>query len=90
MNATLSAQATVFVDCPHELLLETHASPEEFSLRIKKAAAYEMFRNGEISSGLAAKWLNLPRSLFLLTAMQQGARLLDQGDMDFQRETSLL
>ncbi|MDI1251353.1 MAG: hypothetical protein PSV13_21005 [Lacunisphaera sp.] len=42
-----------------------------------------------LSSGLAAKWLGQPRVGFLFKAMQQGARLLDQGQTDFERESSL-
>jgi len=47
------------------------------------------FREGKLSSGLAAKWVGEPRAAFLLKAMAQGARLLDQGDIDYRRESAL-
>lgn len=42
-----------------------------------------------VSSGLAAKWAGQPRADFLLKALTQGARLLDQADADYRRESSL-
>lgn len=82
--------ASISIECPEEILLEVHASREEFADLLKETAAFALFRQGRISSGLAAKWLGQPRIAFLLMAMQQGARLLDQGDADFRRECSLL
>lgn len=82
--------ASILIDCPEEILLEVHATREEFADLVKETAAIELFRRGRISSGLAAKWLEQPRIPFLITAMQQGARLLDQGEADFRRECSLL
>ncbi len=82
--------ASISVDCPEEILLEVHASREEFAAILKETTAVALFRQGRISSGLAAKWLGLARVPFLLKAMEQGARLLDQGEEDFRRESSFL
>ena len=82
--------ACISIDCPEEILLEVHATREEFAGLLKETAAFALFRQGRISSGLAAKWLGQPRIPFLLRAMEQGARLLDQGEADFRRECCLL
>jgi len=48
-----------------------------------------LFREGRLSSGLAARWVGQPRALFLMNAMSEGARLLDQGQIDYDRESAL-
>jgi hypothetical protein len=48
-----------------------------------------LFREGAISSGIAARWLGVPRAHFLMDAMRHGATLLEDSDDDFRRETSL-
>ncbi|MBT4288392.1 MAG: hypothetical protein HOD92_13780 [Deltaproteobacteria bacterium] len=57
---------------------------------VKLEAAINLFKNGKISSGLAAKWLDLPRVTFLMKAMDEGACLLDNSSDDFKREISQL
>jgi predicted HTH domain antitoxin len=89
MVLVMTSVASVAIDVPSELLLEVHASPEEFAGLLKESTAIALFRQGRISSGLASKWLGQPRAAFLFMAMQQGARLLDQGQLDFERESSL-
>jgi hypothetical protein len=50
-----------------------------------------LFREGKLSSGMAARWLKMPRVHFLLKAMRDGdAALLENNEDDFVRETSLL
>ncbi|CAK8725165.1 hypothetical protein KKHLCK_16030 [Candidatus Electrothrix laxa] len=56
----------------------------------KLEAAIALFRKGKISSGMAAKWLDIPRVTFLLKAMEQGGVLLEDSEDDFRRETKLL
>ncbi len=77
------------IECPPELLIGLHANAEQFAERVKREAAYGLFREGAISSGIAARWLGVPRAHFLLDAMRHGAILLDDSDDDFRRETSL-
>ena len=57
------------IKCPEELLLGLHLNAEDFANVIKLEAAINLFKNGKISSGLASKWLNIPRVTFL---MKQG------------------
>lgn len=53
--------------------------------------AIALFREGKLSSGMAARWLNIPRIHFLMKAMQGGtATLLQDNEDDFAREISLL
>jgi hypothetical protein len=83
------AENPVHVPCPPEILLELHVSPEELADLVKEKAAFALFREGRLSSGLAARWVGQPRALFLMKAMAQGARLLDQGQIDYDRESAL-
>ena len=79
----------VEIECPPELLIGLHANAEQFAERIKRAAAYGLFRDGAISSGIAARWLGVPRATFLLDAMRHGATLLDDSEDDFRREMGM-
>jgi predicted HTH domain antitoxin len=83
-------QATIDLDCPEELLLGLHVSTEEFRDEVKVRAAVALFREGRVSSGLAARWLKMPRVKFLLLAMQTGGELLADTQDDFKREMALL
>jgi len=82
--------STITIDCPSEVLLELHVNEEELADLITLTAAIELFRKGRLSSGLAARWASQERMPFLMKAMEQGASLLDQGEADFRRETSLM
>lgn len=85
-----STASTITIDCPSEVLLELHVSEEELAALMTVTAAMELFRKGRLSSGLAARWASQDRMPFLMKAMEQGASLLDQGEADFRRETSLI
>jgi hypothetical protein len=85
----MPAPASITIDCPSEVLLELHVSDEELANLLKETVALELFRKGRLSSGLAAKWAGQERIPFLMKAMENGASLLDQGEADFRRETSL-
>lgn len=76
--------------CPPEILLALHTNAEGFAAWIQEQAAVTLFKEGKISSGLAAEWLGLSRVAFLLKAMQAGADLLEDSDDDARREASLL
>jgi len=86
----MSALASITIDCPSEVLLELHVSDDELAALLKETVALELFRKGRLSSGLAARWAGQDRIPFLMKAMEQGASLLDQGEADFRRETSLI
>jgi len=68
---------------PIEAGLARTRGADEIDLR------YGLFREGSISSGVAARWLGVPRAHFPMDAMRHGATLLDDSDDDFRRETSL-
>jgi predicted HTH domain antitoxin len=78
------------IQCPTELLLGLHVNAERLAEIVKLEAAIALFRKGKISSGMAAKWLDIPRATFLFKAMEQGAELLEDSADDFRRETLLL
>ncbi len=73
------------------MLLGLHLDAGQFADLVKEEAAIALFRDGRLSSGMAASWLGVPRAHFLLKAMQTGgANLLENNEDDFLRETSLL
>lgn len=86
----MTQSSSITIQCPSEVLLELHVSQEELADLIKETSAIALFSSGKLSSGLAAKWAGQQRIPFLMKAMERGARLLDQGEADFVRETSLL
>lgn len=81
---------TIEITCPPEVMLSLHMNSRELSQRVQRDAAIALFREGRLSSGMAAQWLGIPRAHFLMMAMAAGAELLEDTDEDFQRETALL
>jgi len=81
---------TIQIDCPPEILMGLHLDAQRFGELIKLQSATALFKEGKLSSGMAARWCGLPRVHFLLQAMQSGANLLENTDDDFSRETALL
>ena len=83
-------QHTIHIDCPSELLLSLHLNAEGFAEYLKRQAAISLFKEGKISSGIAASWLGIGRVAFLRLAFDAGATLLDDTADDLARETALL
>jgi hypothetical protein len=81
---------TIEIECPPEILMGLHLDSKRFADLIKLQSATALFRDGKLSSGMAARWCGVPRAHFLLQAMQAGATLLDNNEDDFARETALL
>ncbi|MBK7673494.1 MAG: UPF0175 family protein [Candidatus Accumulibacter sp.] len=80
-------QSTIEIECPREILLGLHLDADQFAELVKEEAAMALFREGRLSSGMAANWLGIPRAHFLLKAMQTGgANLLEDNDDDFLRD----
>jgi len=52
------------IQCLNELLLSLQIHVESFVEIVKLQTAIALFKQGKISSGLAAKWLNMPRVNF--------------------------
>jgi len=80
----------IHIQCPTELLISLHLNSEKFAEVIKLHTAITLFKEGKISSGMAARWLEIPRIIFLFQAMETGAELLENSQDDFEREISLL
>ena len=83
-------QNTIQIEFPSEILLALHINAEKFADLAKTETAISLFKQGRISSGMAAKWLDIPRINFLFKAMEAGAELLKDSADDFRRETSLI
>ncbi len=83
-------QHTIHIDCPSELLLSLHLNAEGFAEYLKRQAAISLFKEGKISSGIAASWLGIERVAFLRLAFEASATLLDDTADDLARETALL
>ncbi len=84
-------KSTIEIDCPPEILMGLHLDAKQFGDLIKLQAATALFKEGKLSSGMAARWCGMPRVHFLMHAMQSaGATLLDDTEDDLARETALL
>ncbi len=81
---------TIEIDCPPEILMGLHLDAQRFGDLIKLQAATALFKEGRLSSGMAARWCGVPRVHFLMQAMKAGACLLQDNEDDFARETALL
>ncbi len=81
---------TAELTVPEEVLASTQLSVERVAERAKVEAALALYREGRLSSGLAAKWLDEPRAAFLHRAFAAGIPLLDDSQDDFDRERGLL
>lgn len=82
-------QNVIEIECPAELLIGLNTNAEDMAQLVRREAALGLFRDGRISSGMASRWLGIPRVTFLLDAMRQGAVLLDNSEDDFRRESQL-
>ena len=78
------------MEFPEEVLVSTQLSAERLAERAKLEAAPALYREGRLSSGLAARWVGEPRVAFLMRAGAAGIALLDDSRDDFERERSLL
>ena len=65
-------QSTIPITCPQEILLGLHMDAQQFAALLKEQSAMALFREGRLSSGMAASWLDMPRAHFLIKAMQGG------------------
>lgn len=84
-------KSTIEIDCPPEILMGLHLDAKQFGDLIKLQAATALFKEGKLSSGMAARWCGMPRVHFLMHAMQSAdATLLDDTEDDLARETALL
>jgi hypothetical protein len=82
--------STIPVTCPQEILLGLHMDAQQFAGLLKEQTAMALFKEGRLSSGMAASWLGMPRAYFLIKAMQGGASLMENTPEELRRETSLL
>ncbi len=82
--------SNIEISCPWKILLGLHLDAEQFADLVRQETAMALFRDGKISSCMAARWLGVSRIHFLFQAMKEGANLLENNQDDFDRETSLL
>lgn len=82
-------QNVIEIECPSELLIGLNANAEDMAQLVRREAAFGLFRDGRISSGVASRWIGVPRVTFLMDAMRQGIVLLEDSDDDFRRESQL-
>lgn len=82
-------QNVIEIECPSELLIGLNTNAEDMAQLVRREAAFGLFRDGRISSGVASRWLGVPRVTFLMDAMRQDIVLLEDSDDDFRRESQL-
>jgi hypothetical protein len=61
--------STIPITCPQEIRHGLHKDAEQFATQLKEQSAMALFRDGRLSSGMAASWLGVPRAHFLIKAM---------------------
>ena len=81
---------TAAMEFPEEVLASTQLSAEGLAERAKLETALALYREGRLSSGLAAKWVGEPRASFLIRASAAGIPLLEDSLDDFERERGAL
>ena len=86
----LTMHTTAAMEFPEEILASTQLSAERLAERATLEVALALYREGRLSSGLAAKWVGEPRMSFLIRASAAGIPLLDDSLDDFERERGLL
>jgi len=78
------------IECHQAILVGLHMNTESLAVYMKEQTAIKLFKDGQLSSGTATAWLDIPCARFLLLAMSQGAVLLEDSQDDLARETALL
>ncbi len=58
---------TIEIDCTPEILMGLHLDAQRFGELIKLQSATALFKEGKLSSGMAARWCGVPRVHFLIT-----------------------
>ena len=61
----LTMHTTAAMEFPEEILASTQLSAERLAERATLEVALALYREGRLSSGLAAKWVGEPRMSFL-------------------------
>jgi hypothetical protein len=81
---------TAALEFPEEVLASTQLSAERLAERAILETALALYREGRLSSGIAARWVGESRVSFLMRASTAGIPLLDDSLDDFERERGLL
>lgn len=86
----MDMQTSATLHVPKDVLMSTHLTAERIAERATLETALALYREGSISSGIAATWVGEPRVQFLLRAQAAGIALLENSADDFVRERSIL
>ena len=81
---------TAALKFPADVLASTQLSAERLAERAVLETALALYRDGQLSSGIAAKWVGESRMSFLIRAAAAGIPLLDDSVDDFEWERGIL
>ena len=85
---------TLVIDYPPEILWALQEEPGEFEAEARLLLALKLYENGRLTTGLAARLANVPRSAFLFLLGQHGLSPFGEsaeelaGDLDDARRAS--
>lgn len=72
MGTTPVTMNQLTIEYPSELLWALQQEPEEFAAEAQKLLAIELYRSGQLSTGLAARMAGVPRTTFFFLLSQHG------------------
>ena len=74
------------IEYPDEVVLTLGGEPDEIATEAARELAYAYFRQGRLSSGLAAKLAGMSRVAFLMGLGQRGIPWTEMGDEELRSE----
>jgi predicted HTH domain antitoxin len=79
----------IVVEVPDASLMALGTSAEHIGAEMRLAAAMKWFEMGKLSSGIAAMFAGIPRTVFLTKLADFGIDTFDLTEEDLNRETPI-
>jgi hypothetical protein len=66
------SSSVLTIDVPEEVLWALHQKPDEFTDEARLLLAVKLYESGRLSTGLAARLVGIPRSVFIFLSGRYG------------------